>query len=137
MYTTIMIKPYLTVLAVTLVFDALWLGLVAKQFYAKYLGYLMAPSVQWWAAALFYALFAVGVTYFVVMPLSGIPAVSALKVFAVGALFGLVAYATYDLTSQALIREWPLIVTVVDLAWGAVLTGAVSTVAWWFVRIGR
>jgi uncharacterized membrane protein len=124
---------YVAVLAGILVLDAIWLGAVAKRFYANRLGYLMAPDVRWWAAALFYLLFASGVLYFVVLPLAatGSPG----RAFVTGALFGLVAYGTYDLTSQAIVRGWPVVVTAIDLAWGALLTGTVSVIGLWSARL--
>jgi uncharacterized membrane protein len=123
---------YVAVLAGILVLDAIWLGAVARRFYANRLGYLMAPEVRWWAAALFYLLFASGVLYFVVLPLeaSGSPG----RAFVTGAFFGLVAYAAYDLTNQALVRGWPIVVTAIDLAWGALLTGMVSVIGLWSAR---
>ena len=123
---------YVAVLAGILVLDAIWLGAVAKRFYANQLGYLMAPDVRWWAAALFYLLFTWGVLYFVVLPLkaTGSPG----RVFVTGALFGLVAYGTYDLTNQAVVRGWPVLVTAMDMAWGALLTGMVSVIGLWSAR---
>lgn len=120
------LMTYVAVLGGILLLDAIWLGAVAKRFYADKLGYLLAPDVRWWAAVSFYLLFAAGVTYFVVLPLAagGSPG----RVFLTGAGFGLVSYATYDLTNQALVRDWPIVVTVVDLGWGALLTGAVSVI---------
>jgi uncharacterized membrane protein len=129
------IVTYLAVLTSILVLDAIWLGAVAKRFYSKKLGYLLAPNVQWWAAALFYLLFAAGVTYFVVRPLAAGGSLG--RAFAVGSFFGLVAYATYDLSSQALVRDWPVVVTVADLVWGALLTGLVSVIGLWSARLIR
>jgi len=126
------VLAYVAVLAGILVLDAVWLGLVARQFYADQLGSLIAPQVQWWAAGLFYLLFAGGVVFFAVAPHGA--AAPPGRAFGRGAFFGLVAYATYDLTSQAMIRDWPLLVTVVDLGWGAALTGAVSAIGAWAWR---
>lgn len=126
------IAAFLVVLVGMLVLDGLWLTVVAKRFYDQHLGYLLAPQVQWWAAILFYLLYVTGVVVFVVLPRMADGQVG--RAFLMGALFGLVCYATYDLTSQALIRDWPVIVTVVDMIWGAVLTGTVAAVA---VRAGR
>jgi uncharacterized membrane protein len=126
---------YVAVLAGILVLDAIWLGLVAKRLYSEKLGYLLSPNVQWWAAALFYLLFAAGVTFFVVQPLAAEGTLG--RAFAVGAFFGLVAYATYDLTSQALVRGWPVVVTVADLVWGSLLTGLVSVIGLWSDRLFR
>jgi len=100
--------------------DLLWLGVVAKGFYGKYLGSLLRPDVNWAPALLFYVLYVVAVVVFVVMPAAERRSVG--RALGLGAFFGLAAYATYDLTSLALIRNFPLIVAVVDLAWGVVLT---------------
>ena len=117
-------KLYLATLAAFFVVDMLWLGLIARTFYKKYLGYLMAPSVNWPAAIIFYLLFIVGILVFVVLP--GLEKQS-LKITIIRAvLFGLITYATYDLTNLATVKDWPLAVTLVDLAWGMVLTTLVS-----------
>ena len=115
---------YLATLAVFFLIDMVWLGLVAKNFYRQQLGELLSPKVTWWAAILFYLLFIAGLQLFVVAPALG--AGGALQALWRGALFGLIAYATYDLTNLATLKDWPLTVTVVDLGWGAVLGGTVS-----------
>jgi uncharacterized membrane protein len=115
---------YLITLTVFFLIDMVWLGVVARGFYSRRLGTLMRPKVVWPAAILFYLLFIVGLLVFVVRPaLAGGELFQALPF---GALFGLIAYATYDLTNLATMKDWPLVVTVVDLAWGACLGGLVS-----------
>jgi uncharacterized membrane protein len=123
---------YLLTLAVFFLIDMAWLGLVAKGFYRRRLGAMLSPKVNWTAAILFYLLFIVGLLVFVIRPalLQGTP----LKALALGALFGLIAYATYDLTNLATLKDWPLIVTIVDLCWGGVLGGLVS---WASTVLGR
>ncbi len=118
---------YLVTLAIFFLIDMVWLGLVAKNFYRSQLGEMLSPKVNWPAAILFYLLFIAGLQCFVIAPavLGG----GALQALWQGAFFGLVAYATYDLTNLATLRDWPLLVTVVDLAWGAVLGGTVSSCA--------
>lgn len=108
--------------------DMLWLGLVAKNFYRSHIGSLMKPDVQWGAAILFYVLFVIGLVVFVIAPALQKGAWTHALLF--GALFGLVCYATYDLTNLAVAKDWPLLVTIVDLAWGAVLAASVSTVTY-------
>lgn len=109
------------------VIDGLWLGLVARTFYRRHLGPLMAERPNWVAAVAFYLLYVVGVTVFAALP--GAEAESLIDAAWRGGLFGLVAYATYDLTNAATLRAWPNIVVVVDMAWGAILTAAIATVA--------
>lgn len=109
------------------VIDGLWLGLVARSFYRRHLAPLMAERPNWTAAAAFYLLYVLGVTVFAVLP--GVEADSLLDAAWRGALFGLVAYATYDLTNAATLRGWPTIVVVVDMAWGTVLSATVAAAA--------
>jgi uncharacterized membrane protein len=115
---------YAITLVIFFAIDLVWLGVVAKDFYQKYIGHLLAPAVNWPAALLFYAIYIGGIVFFAVKP--ALETGSAGRALAHGALFGLVAYATYDLTNQATMRDWPVLVTVVDLAWGTVLTGTVA-----------
>jgi uncharacterized membrane protein len=125
-------KLYFLTLVAFLAIDGVWLGLVARNLYSKYLGYLMTPKTVWPAAILFYLLYVVGVLVFAVLP--GLQAGSLGRAALLGALLGLVAYATYDLTTLATVKEWPLLITVIDLIWGTVLTAAVSAVGF---LIGR
>ena len=115
---------YLVTLAVFFVIDMIWLGVVAKNFYRKHLGYLMGPKVVWPAAILFYLLFIAGLVVFAIRP--GLAAGAPVKALLLGAFLGLVSYATYDLTNHATIKDWPLVVTVIDLVWGTTLGGLVS-----------
>lgn len=118
---------------IMLVIDGLWLGIMTKTFYGKYLAHLMSASPQLLPAALFYLSYILGLILLVVLPaLTG--NTSLLKVFLLGALLGFVAYGTYDLTNQATLRDWPLIVTVVDLIWGTLLTGTTSALTVFIVR---
>jgi uncharacterized membrane protein len=119
-------KLYLVSLAAFLAIDLLWLGVVARTFYSQYLGYIMAPSLNWLAAIIFYLLFIVGILFFVVVP--GLDGGSLKSTILRAALFGLITYATYDLTNLATIKDWPVLITVVDLLWGTFLSVSVSSV---------
>jgi uncharacterized membrane protein len=88
---------------------------------------MMAPSINWYAAIVFYLLFNVGILVFVVLP--SLKADSRKTNIVLGALFGLITYATYDLTSLATINNWSLIVTIVDMLWGTLLSMVVSFVS--------
>lgn len=119
---------FITSVITMTVLDAAWLGLIAPAFYKKHIGFIMADKPNWLAAIAFYLVFILGVTVFVVYP--GWKNVDSLvKIGLLGALFGLVTYATYDLTNQATLKNWPYIVTIVDLLWGTTLTAVVSIVA--------
>jgi uncharacterized membrane protein len=120
-------KLYLATLIAFLAIDMVWLGLVARTFYRNYLGFLLAPTTNWIAAALFYLLFILGILVFVVVP--GLQDNSLKDTLLRGALFGLVTYATYDLTNLATVKNWPVPITVVDMAWGTILSVLVSCIS--------
>ena len=117
-------KLLLIALPVFFVIDILWLGFVARGFYRDQLGDLLRPTTNWAAAIVFYLIFLVGLVVFVIQP--AVDAGSSAEALWRGALFGFVAYATYDLTNLAVVRDWPLTMTIVDIAWGAVLAASVS-----------
>lgn len=122
-----MILLYIITLIVFFAIDMIWLGMVAKGFYRRHLGALMSPKVNWISAMFFYLLFIVGLLVFAIRPalVAGIP----INALFYGALLGLISYATYDLTNLATLKDWPLIVTAIDLIWGTVLGGVVSFVS--------
>lgn len=122
------IKLYAVTLPIFFSVDMLWLGLVAKSFYAKQLGYLMKTTPNWAAALAFYLLFIVGIVVFVIGP--AVDRHQWQYALGMGALFGLITYATYDLTNLATVKDWPIIVTAVDMVWGAVLAATVSVASY-------
>jgi uncharacterized membrane protein len=121
-------KLYLIALPVFIAIDMVWLGLVAKDFYRAQIGHLMKADVNWSAAIIFYLIYIAGLVAFVITP--AMEKGSWIHAILFGALFGLVCYATYDLTNLAVAKDWPLLVTIVDLVWGAVLAAAVSTITY-------
>lgn len=121
------IKLYFIALPVFFAIDMVWLGLIANDFYKKHIGFLMTKDVNWIAALIFYLLFIAGLVIFVISP--AIEKNSLSSALLLGALFGLITYATYDLTNLATIKNWPLIVTGVDLLWGMILSTSVSAVS--------
>lgn len=125
------IKLYFATLLVFFAIDMLWLGLVARWFYQKYLGFLLGPT-NWLAAIIFYLLFILGILVFVVVP--GVKEGSLGMTLVRAALFGLITYATYDLTNLATIKDWPILVTVVDMIWGTVLSLLVSLASFFIAR---
>lgn len=126
------IKYYLVALFIFLVIDLLWLGLIAKNLYSKQLGHLMSDNVNWIAAIIFYLLFIVGLVFFVIMP--AIEKGSWSYALLAGFLFGLISYATYDLTNLATLKDWPISITLIDLVWGTSLGGLVSMITFFLVR---
>jgi len=128
------IKLFFIALAVFFAIDMVWLVLIAKNFYREQIGFLMKPDINWVAAIVFYLLFIAGLVVFVISP--AVQKHSWTHAILFGALFGLISYATYDLTNLATIKGWPVLVTLVDLAWGMVLSASVSLLTYLiFTRI--
>jgi uncharacterized membrane protein len=119
----------LVALAVFLALDAVWLTLMAQLLYRPAIGHLMREGFDLSAAALFYLVYGTGMVVFVIFPARRVQ-----DALLRGALFGLVAYATYDLTNQATMKDWPWVVTLVDLAWGAFVTAMACMAARLAVR---
>ena len=126
------LKLYLIALPVFLAIDLFWLGIIAKNFYARQIGSFLKPDVNWPAAMIFYLLFIVGLVLFVIIPAKGQN--SWFQAQSYGALFGLITYATYDLTNLATMKNWPLAVTIVDLIWGATLAALVSVITYFIAQ---
>ena len=122
------IKLFIIALPVFFVIDMVWLVLVAKKFYQEQIGFLMKPDINWFAAIIFYLLFIAGLVIFVISP--AVEKHSWVHAILLGALFGLITYATYDLTNLATLKDWPLLVTVVDLIWGTVLASSISLITY-------
>ncbi|MGD9910644.1 MAG: DUF2177 family protein [Candidatus Izemoplasmatales bacterium] len=127
------LKLYLVAFIVFLLVDAVWLSLVANKFYKDNLGFLMKETPNYIAALVFYLVFIVGLVYFVIQP--GVDAQSIGKVILGGILFGLITYATYDLTNLATVKDWPIVVTVVDLVWGTTLSTVISVATYYLYQL--
>lgn len=123
------LKLYAIALPVFFIIDIIWLGFIAKNFYKSQIGFLMKSEVNWIAAIVFYLLFLVGVVVFVIEP--AVLKKDWIQVLWMGALFGLITYATYDLTNLATLKDWPLKVVVADMLWGTVLSACVSSITYW------
>jgi uncharacterized membrane protein len=111
-----------------LALDSVWLGVVAPKLYKNNIGHLMADKPNLGAALVFYLLYILGLLVFVLLP--AVHDKNIAKAAYLGALFGLIAYATFDLTSQAVFKDWPTKITMIDMAWGTTVTTGVSSVAY-------
>jgi len=125
-------RNYGITLLIFLAIDFLWLTVIAKSLYAQHLGYLMAPKANLLAAFLFYLLFVLGLQFFVLNP--ALASGSWTTALFAGMFFGLVTYATYDLTNLATVKDWPILITVVDLAWGSVVSGLTSVLSFLIIK---
>lgn len=125
-------KDYLITFISFLLVDMVWLVFIARKLYQTTLGHLMSPTVNWPAALLFYVLFIIGLLFFVVHP--ALAQESLRYALTAGALFGLITYATYDLTNLATLKDWPILITIVDLAWGTTLSALTSALSFWAIQ---
>ena len=122
------LKLYFIALPVFFAIDFIWLAFVAKNFYAKQIGFLMKTNINWSAAIIFYLLFIVGLVLFIISP--AVEKKSLITAIIMGGLFGFFTYATYDLTNLATLKNWPLTVSIVDMIWGTILAASVSTITY-------
>ena len=116
---------YLAIFLTMFVIDMVWLGVIAKSTYADAMGPLLSPNPNLWAAAAFYLMFPAGLLIFAVLPQASS---AVFKAALMGALFGFFAYSTYDLTNLAVVKDWPLGLTFIDMAWGTLVSGIAATV---------
>jgi len=123
---------YLLTIPIFFAIDMIWLGFVAKGFYRNNLGHLLRPDVNWTAAIIFYLLYIIGILIFATMP--ALDKNSPRQAVLLGGLFGFFAYATYDLTNLATLKDWPVIVVWVDIVWGVFLTASVAAASFFIGR---
>lgn len=126
------LKLYAACTAAFFALDIAWLGFVAKGFYQKQMGHLLAEETKWGAAIAFYLIYVAAIVVLCVLP--AVEKQSVVRALALGAVFGLAAYAAFDLTSLALLKGFPSGVVPVDLAWGVVLTASVSAAGFYAAR---
>ena len=118
------IKLYVASLLIFSGLDFFWLGFIAKNLYRSQIGFLMADDVRWVPAVCFYFIYLFGLTLFATLP--ALKSGNWLMTLFYGGAFGLVCYATYDLTNLATIRNWPGKIVVYDLVWGTFISGATT-----------
>ncbi|MFO7852602.1 MAG: DUF2177 family protein [Bacteroidota bacterium] len=126
------ILSYLLTFGVFLIIDLLWLGVIAKNIYKKYLGDFLTDNVNWTAAFIFYFIFVAGISIFAIYP--SVSKDSVYNAILMGALFGFFAYSTYDLTNLATLKGWPLPLVFIDILWGSVLAAIVSFSGFYIVK---
>ena len=115
-------------LAIFLILDFVWLGLIAKQIYSRYLGDKMLKKPNYLAAFSFYIIFVLGLIIFVIVPSLNLKDLNHLLIYA--PLYGLVTYATFDLTSEAVFKDWATAISVIDILWGIILSTATATLSY-------
>lgn len=123
---------YSAAVVVFLILDGIWLGIVAKSFYSEHLGDLLRKNFLPVPAMAFYMIYTAGLVFLAVRP--GQTDISLLNVALYGAVVGFLSYGTYDMTNLATLRDWPWIVSAVDLVWGTVLSATVATASAFALR---
>ena len=127
------LKLYVISFVAFFAIDLFWLGIIAKNLYQNQIGHLLKTDVNWIAAIIFYLVFIVGLVLFVLMP--AVEKGNLWRAVLFGALFGFITYATYDLTNLATLKDWPIQLTFIDLAWGTFLGSSTSAVAYLLYRL--
>lgn len=127
------IIAYFVTLVIFLLVDAIWLGIVAKNFYASQLGDMMLEKPNLGIALIFYCFYVIGITVFAVLP--ALSSEQWLHALLYGGLLGFVAYGTYDITNMATLKNWPIVMSLVDIVWGTILTGTSAVMAFFAVRM--
>lgn len=125
--------PFFIIILSMILIDGLWLGIMVKRFYVPNIGHLFGKSMAILPGVIFYILYAIALNVFVVLPALK-NSTGYLPVLMMGMLFGMAAYGTYDLTNQAILKNWPWMVTIVDIVWGSCLTGVVSVISTFVTR---
>jgi len=123
---------YFATIPVFLGIDMIWLSLIAPKLYKNQIGHLMAESPNWAAAMIFYLIYIIGIIVFAVLPAHSKDSV--MLAIILGGLFGMIAYSTYDLTNFAVLKNWPIFITIIDIAWGTFLTAAVSAISFYIAK---
>ena len=129
---TNLLKLYFICLVVFCTIDFFWTGFIAKNWYQRELGYLLADSIQWIPVVLFYLLYAGGLLLFAVLP--ALEAASWRLALLYGAALGLISYAAYDLTNLATIRNWPVMLAVSDIFWGSFVSASTSYIVFFLAQ---
>lgn len=124
-----LLKLYAACLFIFCSIDFLWVGLIAKKWYSREIGYLLVDSIHWLPVVGFYMLYAVGILIFVVFP--ALQLGSGTYALFYGAFLGLITYAAYDLTNLATLKNWPILLAVCDMLWGSFVTGITSVIVYY------
>lgn len=125
------IKTYIITIFIFLLVDLLWLGVISKSLYQEKIGHLLNADVNWTAALLFYLFFIVGLVFFVIKP--ALTKDSWKYALFVGGFFGMITYATYDMTNLATLKDWSIQITIVDIIWGTLLCGVTSIITFFMM----
>ncbi len=130
----IFLISYISAFITMVVLDGIWLTITVSKFYRPHLGHLWIDNISYWPAIVLYLIYTFALSAILIVPAvqNSYPL---LKVLFLGFLFGFAAYACYDITNQATLKDWPLIVTIIDMLWGATVTAIASGIAYKIVKM--
>lgn len=128
-----LVRNYLIAFVVFFAIDIVWLGFVAKDFYREQLGFIMATKTNWPAAVVFYLIFIGGLMFFAINPALAKDSIK--YAFLIGGLFGFMTYATYDMTNLATLKDWPLVISIIDIIWGTLLNALTAGVSFYIINL--
>lgn len=134
MVMKIQVLSYGITLISLLILDGVWLLVVMSNVYKRNLSHLLADSVTLWPVVVFYSFYAFGICFFVTRNALS-QNLTVTSTFASGALLGLIAYSAYDLTNQATLRDWPIVITIVDILWGGIVTGLAALIGVYATKV--
>jgi uncharacterized membrane protein len=120
---------WIMLLVLMVIIDFVWLSIMGPKFYKAHLHHLFAENIGYFSAFMVYFLFTFGLSWLVIIPALN-QNISPLNVAFSGFIFGLVVYGVYDLTNQATLKNWPVLVTVIDALWGGILSSAISYIGY-------
>ena len=126
------IRNYVITLFIFTIVDLIWLSLIASRLYSDQIGFLMTSNPNLPAALFFYLFYIAGILFFVIHP--ALDKGSWKYALFAGFFFGFIAYMTYDLTNLTTLKDWPVLLTVMDILWGTILTGATSVASYSIIR---
>ena len=127
------IRNYGIALIIFFLVDILWLGLVARKLYDKYIGHLRANKTNWVAAIIFYFFYILSLVFIVINP--AIEKESISYAFLSGSLFGLITYGTYNLTNLATLKDWPVSISIIDIIWGTILNALTAAITFYIIGL--
>lgn len=127
------VRNYAITLVVFFAVDILWLGFIAKDLYAKHLSQFMGDGTNWPAAIIFYSIFIVGLLFFAINPALAKDSIK--YAFLIGGFFGFITYSTYDLTNLATLKDWPLIISIIDILWGTILNAITAGISFYIINL--
>ncbi|NMA48692.1 MAG: DUF2177 family protein [Tissierellia bacterium] len=123
---------YIITLIIFFAIDIIWLGFIAKDIYKEHLGFIMGEKTNWIAAIVFYMVYIIGLIFFALNP--ALQKDSLIYAALVGGFFGLITYATYDMTNLATLKDWSIFITAIDITWGTLLCSATSSISFIILR---